>query len=91
MKNKIIKAFVPLAPGIWEALKSGDEEQIQSFLTQSGNRKGLIYLFLLQSIQVISIVLPGAPIEVAGGMAYGFIRSFITRHLSFVITNKISR
>lgn len=45
MKNKIIKAFVPLAPGIWEALKSGDEEQIQSFLTQSGNRKGLIYLF----------------------------------------------
>ncbi len=66
------KAFIPMAPGLWEAMKSGDEEQIQTFLMQSGTLKGLIYLFLLQAIQVISIVLPGAPIEIAGGMAYGF-------------------
>ena len=81
------KAFVPMAPGLWDAMKSGDEAKIQEFLMQSGTLKGLIYLFLLQAIQVISIVLPGAPIEIAGGMAYGFIKSFIACHTSFVITN----
>ena len=81
------KAFIPMAPGLWEAMKSGDEEQIQTFLMQSGTLKGLIYLFLLQAIQVISIVLPGAPIEIAGGMAYGFIKSFIACHTSFVLAN----
>ena len=81
------KAFVPLAPSLWEAIKSGDEAEIEAFLAQSGKLKGIIYLFLLQAIQVISIVLPGAPIEIAGGLAYGFWRSFITCHLSFVLTN----
>ena len=81
------KAFVPMAPGLWQAMKSGDESEIQQFLLQSGSFKGLVYLFLLQAIQVISIVLPGAPIEIAGGMAYGFIKSFIACHTSFVITN----
>lgn len=81
------KAFVPLAPGLWAALKSGDEAQIEAFLTQSGKWKGLIYLFLLQAVQVVSIVLPGAPIEIAGGMAYGFFKSYITCHMSFVFAN----
>lgn len=81
------KTFVPLAPGLWNALKSGDEAQIELFLEQSGKWKGLLYLFLLQAVQVVSIVLPGAPIEIAGGMAYGFIKSFITCHLSFVFAN----
>lgn len=81
------KTFVPLAPELWAALKSGNEEKIELFLNQSGKWKGLIYLFMLQAIQVISIILPGAPIEVAGGMAYGFIRSFIVCHLSFVTAN----
>ena len=83
------KAFVPMAPSLWEAMKSGDEAEIQAFLTKSGTFKGLVYLFLLQAIQVISIILPGAPIEIAGGMAYGFIKSFITCHVSFVFTNWI--
>ncbi len=77
----------PLAPGLWVALKSGDEAQIELFLAQSGTRKGLFYLFLLQAVQVVSIVLPGAPIEIAGGMAYGFIKSYITCHMSFVFAN----
>lgn len=83
------KTFVPLAPHLWEALKSGDESQIEAFLKESGQFKGLFYLFLLQAIQVVSIVLPGAPIEIAGGMAYGFVKSFITCHLSFVLANVI--
>lgn len=81
------KAFVPLAPHLWEALKSGDESAIEAFLNENGEAQGLFYLFLLQGIQVISIVLPGAPIEIAGGMAYGFIKSFAVCHLSFVLTN----
>ena len=81
------KTFVPLAPHLWEALKTGDESQIEAFLKESGELKGLIYLFLLQGVQVISIVLHGAPIEIAGGMAYGFLKSFVTCHLSFVLTN----
>lgn len=81
------KAFVPLAPHLWEALKSGDESAIEAFLNENGEAQGLFYLFLLQGIQVISIVLPGAPIEIAGGMAYGFIKSFAVCLLSFVFTN----
>lgn len=81
------KAFVPLAPHLWEALKSGDESKIESFLNENGMWQGLIYLFLLQAIQVISIILPGAPIEIAGGMAYGFLKSFIVCHLAFVFAN----
>ena len=40
------KTFVPLAPHLWEALKSGDESQIEAFLKESGQFKGLFYLFL---------------------------------------------
>ena len=32
------KAFVPLAPSLWEAIKSGDEAEIEAFLAQRTSR-----------------------------------------------------
>ena len=74
-------------PTLWAALKSGNEADIERFLADSDRWTGMILLGLLQFIQVVSIVLPGAPIEVAGGMVCGALRGYAVCHLMFVAAN----
>ena len=75
-------------PGLGDLFKDGyDEEKVESFLKHEAGWKGMLALVLLQFIQVISIFIAGAPIQIAGGMIYGFWISFLITHITFVFTN----
>ncbi len=81
-------AFIRVLPQITKIFNTqNNEAMIESFLTQEGHAGGLISLSLLQMFQVISIFFPGAPIQIAGGLVYGNLRSFMVCHLSFVFAN----
>ncbi len=58
-------AFVKAMPDLWPVLKSGSEPEMEAYLASADNAAGLICTALLQFLQVVSIVLPGAPIQVA--------------------------
>jgi len=81
--------FVVQFPDLWKALKSGKEADIEAFLMDNDRIVGTVCLGFLQIVQVISIVIPGAPIQLAGGMVYGAIRGYIICHLSYVLSNII--
>ena len=79
--------FVTIMPDLWPVLKSGDEATIEAYLRSENRFMGMLCMALLQFIQVVSIVLPGAPIQIAGGIVYGTWRGFVLCHLSFVAAN----
>lgn len=83
----VYKALVTQIPDLWPALKSGNEADIEKFLMDSDRWTGLISLGMLQFIQVISIVIPSIPIQIAGGMVYGALRGFIICHLANVFAH----
>ena len=60
---------------------------IEAFLSRYSGLKGMAYLALLQALQVLSIFLPGAAVQIAGGLVYGTWKSFIICLISFVGTN----
>lgn len=83
----VYEALVTQLPDLWQALKSGREADIERFLADSDRWTGLIFLFLLQFVQVISIVIPSIPIQIAGGMVYGAARGYIICHLANVFAH----
>ena len=74
-------------PTLWTALRSGNEADIERFLADSDRWTGLILLGMLQFIQVISIVIPGAPIHIAGGMVCGALRGYLVCHFMYLFAN----
>ncbi len=86
----LLVAFIcrTLFPGLDQMFKDGyDEEKVEDFLRHEAGWKGMVALALLQFIQVVSIFIAGAPIQIAGGMIYGFWISFLITHITFVATN----
>lgn len=78
-------SFFWLLPSIFEKWVS--EETIESFLKQNVGGRGMIFLALFQSAQVLSIFFPGAAVQIAGGLVYGTVRSFLICLSAFVLTN----
>lgn len=62
-------------------------EDLMNYLDSIASIKGLVAVALLQTVQVVSIFLPGAPIQIAAGIVYGFVVSFIVTFTSFAATN----
>lgn len=83
----LYEALVTQLPDLWAALKSGDEASIEAFLADSDRTQGLVYLGLLQFIQVISIFIPTAPIQIAGGMVFGALRAYLVCQIMYVLAN----
>ena len=77
--------FFWLLPTIFQKWIS--EEAIETFLSGTSGVRGLLMLALLQAIQVLSVFIPGAAVQIAGGLVFGTLKSFIVCHLSFVGTN----
>ena len=82
-------AFVKAMPDLWPVLKSGDEAQIEAYISTAGNLSGLVCTALLQFLQVVSIILPGAPIQIAAGIVYGVWKGAAICYLSYVSANLI--
>ncbi len=82
-------AFLEAAPGLWELLKSGDEYAIAAYLGSQSSISGMLCTALLAFLQPVSIVLPGAPIQIAAGVVYGTLKGFLICHSAYVLSNLV--
>lgn len=83
----IIRFFGPQFSTLYHMLKRGDEQEIGTFLNRQGRWKGLLSLYMISILQVVSIVIPGIAIQIAGGLIYGGWRSFLMCYTGFVSGN----
>ncbi len=67
----VMFAFRDALPELLPLLKSGDVDEIQSFLREIGTWEGILCTALLQMLQVFSLVISGLPIQLAAGVVYG--------------------
>lgn len=58
-------------PGLLPVLKNGDAAQIERYIRSSGTAGGLVCIFILQTLQIWSVVISGIPIQLAAGAVYG--------------------
>jgi uncharacterized membrane protein YdjX (TVP38/TMEM64 family) len=82
-------AFQAVIPGLIPLLENGNIDQIRGYLQSIDKPTGLLLTALLQIIQVMSVILPGTPIQIAAGIVYGVWRSFLVCHLSYVAGNML--
>lgn len=80
-------AFFRAVPDLWPVLKSGKEAEIEAYLASADQTAGLVGTALLQFLQVISIVLPGAPIQIAAGIVYGVWKGTAICYGAYVAAN----
>lgn len=85
----LYEAIVTQFPDLWHALTSGDEAVIEAYLADSDRNTGLLLLGLLQFVQVISIFIPCAPIQIAGGMVCGAFKAYLVCQAVYVLANTL--
>lgn len=78
-----------VAPELMVAFKSGDEAAIELYLEQNNNIQGIVLTVVLQIIQVMSIVIPCMPIQVAAGVVFGTVRGFLITWLANLLANTL--
>lgn len=67
----IVLIFQNVLPGFIEILEHGDRKEIMDYIRSFGSVRGAALGFLLQFMQVLSIIVPGAPIQIAMGVVLG--------------------
>ena len=76
----IVETFRLLLPGLWSAFSAGDEQALSAYLTSQGRLRSFLTLWFLAVVQVLSLVIPAMPVQLAAGLAYGpwlgFVMSF---------------
>ena len=83
----IYLAFVKAMPDLWPVLKSGSEAEIEAYLASADSTVGMVCTAMLQFLQVVSIVLPGAPVQIAAGIVYGVWKGGAICYLAYVSAN----
>jgi TDG/mug DNA glycosylase family protein len=86
----VYRAFGRMLPGLIPVLKSGNEKAIEAYLSHAGNWEGMVCVFLLQFLQVVTIIFPGWPIQVAAGIIYGGLRAFGITLLAYWSANMVT-
>ena len=68
-------------------LESGDQDAISDYLNRQGQWQGMLSVFFISILQVVSIIIPGMAIQIAAGLIFGWWRAFIATYLGFVAGN----
>lgn len=79
--------FGDMLPDIIRLIKDGNQEAIADYIQKQGAWRGLLSIFLLSIIQVISVVIPGIIIQFTGGMIYPWWEAFLAAYSGFVLAN----
>ena len=83
----IIETFRLLLPGLWTAFSSGDEQALSDYLTSEVRLRSFLTLWFLAFVQVVSLVIPAMPVQLAAGIAYGPWKGFVTSFSASVAAN----
>lgn len=84
----LIAVIYPLIPTI-KNISTAEGRMFFRDEIQNLGIKGAIYLFVLQAVQMIFVVLPGEPIEVLYGMCYGSVWGAVLLTVSVFINTVI--
>ena len=66
----LVLAALDFLPAVNALLKSGDEQAIRLYFRALG-LKGVLFLILLQAVQVITSLIPALSLQAAAGASYG--------------------
>ena len=80
-------AIQSVLPGFLEVLEQGDEQEIEGYMRWFAGLRGLAMAFLLLFIQVVSIICPGGPIQIAAGVVFGFWRGYAVCEAGYLAAN----
>ena len=80
-------AFGNTLAGMFRLLAHGDEAQMEAFLAEKSQWKGVVATVLLSAIQVVSIVLPGFAIQIASGVIYGWWQGLLMCYVGYLLGN----
>ena len=86
----IIETFRLLLPGLWTAFSSGDEAALSAYLAGQGRLRSYLTLWFLSFVQVVSLVIPAMPVQLAAGLAYGPWKGFVTSFSASALTELTS-
>ncbi len=78
-----------ILPGFWGVLERGSQSEIQSYIRGFGTARGAMLAFLLQFMQIISILFPGVPIQLATGLVFGTFHGFLICYAGYVSANAV--
>lgn len=85
----LYKAFGEILIEIVRMLQRGDQEEIMAYLASQDSVSGMIYLFLLSLVQIVSVVLPCLVVQVAGALIFGWFEAFLVCWAGFVAGNMV--
>lgn len=83
----IVETFRLLLPGLWSAFSAGDEQALSAYLTSQGRLRSFLTLWFLAVVQVLSLVIPAMPVQLAAGLAYGPWLGFVTSFSASAVAN----
>lgn len=83
----IVETFRLLLPGLWSAFTSGDEAALSLYLNDQGRVRSFMILWFLSFVQVLSIVIPAMPVQLAAGIAYGPWKGFLSSFSASALAN----
>ena len=65
----IVETFRLLLPGLWSAFSAGDEQALSEYLASQGRLRSFLTLWFLAVVQVLSLVIPAMPVQLAAGLS----------------------
>lgn len=80
----LIKRFLP---GFIPVVEHGDADEIENYIRSLSSTAGVLLTGLLQFFQIISIFLPGMPIQIAAGIIFGGFFGFVICQVSYILAN----
>ena len=83
----IVETFRLLLPGLWTVFSAGDEQALSDYLTSQGRLRSFLTLWFLAVVQVLSLVIPAMPVQLAAGLAYGPRLGFLTSFSASAVAN----
>lgn len=83
----VYKSFGTMLPGLMKVLRSGNDKQIAEYLNSISTWDGMLCVVLLQFMQVLSVFIPGMPIQIAAGAVYGAVEATVLCYFGYVIAN----
>lgn len=76
-----------ILPGFLEIIEHGNQAEIEDYLRSFAGPRGMVLAFLLQFLQIVSVVFPGGPIQIAVGIVFGAIPGFLICHFGYVLSS----
>ncbi|MBQ1468979.1 MAG: TVP38/TMEM64 family protein [Solobacterium sp.] len=74
---------------IFHILRRGNQQEIMDYLNSQSKIRGLISVYFISILQVVSIVIPGIAIQISSGLIYGWFPAFIVNYLGFLTGNAV--